>query len=76
MLDTDLGADQVIERVLHRFEWRQGCHLGGLGDELWGAADVSIETGFDCLELIQQPFNSCTARKIHLVPILARILTL
>ena len=38
--------------------------------------ELLIETGFECMELIQQPFNSCTARKIHFVPILARVLTL
>ena len=54
VFDAEPGADQPIEHVFHRFERRQGCHLGGLGDERWDAADVLIKALFDGLELLEQ----------------------
>ena len=61
VLDADPGTDQAIEHVFYRLERHQSCHLGGRRNELRDAADLFTKAGFDCLVLLEEPFNSLTA---------------
>ena len=67
--DADPCADQAIEHVFYRLQRRQGCHLGGLGDECRDVADLALKAGFDRVELIEQ---SCDLSSIGLSGSLCR----
>ena len=71
VFDADPCTDQAIEHALHRLERSPHHHLGWSGDDAGDAVDVFIETDFDCLVLLEQPFNSLAARKLPSFPVLA-----
>ena len=71
VLNADPGTDQTIEHVFHRFERRQGCYLGWLGNQLRDAPEVLIKAVFDGLELLEQSFNPLAARELLSFPVLA-----